>query len=260
MKISSGLIENCTFRDIKSIEDGDCIHVFGGRNMAGVWDDSPVRIDKCSFLNICHRAIKFQASDCHVYNCIINGDATHRPSAAIEVFGNRCSVEKTQVDLDYGVHALTVSGDDFGLKNCHFSVDVKKRHSEELTKLQSDVVFCVGERCVFDGNTFHGGYIGFYAPKAKSGLVVRNNTFRASLVRNIRLYDSASSNMVIESNTFEGNMIPIDLTGGQRTRIIRNKMTMPKSYISILGSTFDGEVLMNKTIEGTDIPVRIKGK
>lgn len=260
MKVTRGLIESCIFRDIKSVEDGDCIQVFSGRNSSNVWDDSPVIIKNCSFPNIWHRAIKLQASKCHVEGCNVSADSTRKPSAAIEVFGNHCCVKSTVVNLDYGVHALTVSGNDFELKNCDFSVDVERRHSAELTKLHSDVVYCVGERCLFTGNTFKGGYIGLYAPKAKTGLVIRNNHFKASLVRNIRLYDSTSSDMVVEWNTFEGNRVPIDMTGGQRIKIVKNKMSEPASYIHVLEESFQGTAAGNRVEAGEEVPVRLKSE
>lgn len=258
MKVAYCEIKDCNFRDIRSLEDGDCIQVYGGKMSNGQWGRSAVTIKDCTFHNIWHRAIKFQASKCSVYNCNIYSDSTRRPSSAIDVFGDNCTVMNTMVNLDYGVHALAIAGNDFKMRGCDFSVNVSGNYNTELTKLHSDVVYCTGERCKIENNIFQGGYIGLYAPKAKTGLIIRNNVFKASLVRNIRLYDSWTSNVLIKNNVFEDNIIPIDLHGGDNVHIVNNIMKVPKSYISALGGVFSSKVKGNTTTDGSVLQVQVK--
>lgn len=252
-RIKNCRIEKCTFQDVRSEEDGDCIQVFSGKDEEGKWRSSPVNIVDCSFINIWHRAIKFQASDCGVLSCRVNADSTRRPSAAIELFGDNSFVKNTTVELDYGIHAITISADNCKITGCNFFIDVDKKHRQELTKYRSDVVYCIGKNCNVVGNKFHGGYIGFYSPGIKEGLVIRNNFFYESLVRNIRIYDKSSASVIIKNNYFEGNIIPIDFTGGKNFIIYDNEMTALGSWIDVLDDSFEGKISRNYSSEGKEV-------
>lgn len=248
------VIENCSFRDVKSIEDGDCIQVFGGQDINGEWLSSPSTIKNCVFTNIYHRAIKLQAADCHINNCSVDADSTRRPTTAYAIFGENSTVKNSVAFLDYGVHAITITGDHCKLSGCRLFVDVDKKYQTELTQLRSDVVYCTGENCIISNNTIKGGYIGFYSPNLKNGLVIKKNVFQESYVRNIRLYDNEACSAIIKNNIFNGNIKTIDFTGGRFLKIINNQMNNSNSYICVLGNSFDGRISHNYTKNGKEVP------
>lgn len=250
MKVADCQIKNCIFDNVKSIEDGDCIQVFSGRiNGNQTWDEGSVRIENCSFNNIWHRAIKLQTSNSHVSNCTITADSSRRPSAAIEVFGNNCSVSDCSVVMDFGVHAITVSGNSFSMSGCTMSIDENRRHTEELKKLHADIIYCIGKDCVFENNTIIGSYIGFYSPSSQNGLRIKKNSFSSSTLRNIRIYNGKEQDILIEGNVFQGTNVTIEMASGEKVKIMDNKMLKGKSSINILGRSFSGTIKGN-TVEG----------
>lgn len=255
MKVYNCVIRNCTFDNVKSEEDGDCIQVFSGRIGENRWDESTVSIDGCTFKNIWHRAIKLQGSNCHVSNCAITADATMKPSAAIEVFGDRCSVKNVNIELDYGAHAITVSGDDFIMDNCTLVIDKDKRHIEELKKLHADVIYCIGRNCGFRNSIITGSYIGLYSPAPKTGLRIENNEFSSSTLRGVRIYESKDAEIYIRNNTFLDAGVPIETTSGARVRIVNNRMNRSKAVINVLGRSFTGEIKGNKNGNAGNVEV-----
>lgn len=160
MKVNNCVIKDCEFENIKSEEDGDCVQVFSGRINDNEWDASTVTIKNCVFYNIWHRGIKLQASKCKVERCTFTADSTRRPFVAIDVFGNDCHIANVFVNLDYAIHAVTLQGMNSSLKNSSLIVDEKHNHNDVLKAHIADVVYCVGKKCVIDGNTIKGSYLG----------------------------------------------------------------------------------------------------
>lgn len=251
MKVQNCIINKCIFDNVKSIEDGDCIQVYGGRIKDNHWDQSTVRIKNCTFNNVWHRAIKLQASNCVVSRCEVTADSTRLPSAPIEVFGDYCSMKNVSVKLDFGIHALTVSGDGFTMKNCYLEIDEKRNHSEILKERHADVVYCIGKDCLLEKNSFVGSYIGLYSPYPKKGFRIKNNDFSSSLLRNIRIYNDNDEDIHIENNTFQNTQVPIEMASGEKVKIIRNKMLREQSYINIFGQSFSG-VMRGNSICGNN--------
>ena len=248
--VTGGLVNNSTFDNIGTFEDGDSIQVqaTGG---TGAWGESDVTITNNRFYNVTKRAIKLQASNCLVENNKIYSDfvgtfesGTEVPSAGISDYGSFNVIKNNEI---YFKRAFT----GIDLQNAHYStiqdnrveVDKDRAYEDKTSRTSQMSALFIGnsDNIVIKGNELTCVTHGIYSTNPNNTIKITDNIFHPTKSRVVHLSDNATG-LTLKNNKFLSSetIYPYEtvvLRNPEKTEIMGNyfeKATHPIRFYGVL--------------------------